>query len=253
MARLKRGRPETLRRGRGNAGNEGDLLDVGLYAAAEASRLTGIAPVRLRRWLRGYTYRSDGAVAGAEAVWRRQVPDIDGAIGLGFLDLMESRFVDAFRRANVPWPVIRRCAGRARELVGVDHPFSSQRFHTDGYTIFAEVADQADETHVLDLARNQMSFGRIIGPSLYAGIEFSSRLLPARWWPLGLDVPVVLDPARAFGQPIVSGASIPTRTLADAVAAEGSIAAVARLFEIEPHSARAALRFEQHLAQRRAA
>jgi uncharacterized protein (DUF433 family) len=226
---------------------------VGLYTAAEASRLTGIAPARLRRWLRGGTYRSRDSVARAEPLWRRQVPDIDGTIGLGFLDLMEARFVDAFRRANVPWPVIRRCAGRARELVGVDHPFSSQRFRTDGYTIFAEVANQAGETHLVDLARNQMAFGRIIGSSLYAGIEFSGRLLPAPWWPLGPDVPVVLDPARAFGQPIVSGASIPTRTLADAAAAEGSIAAVTRLFEIEPRSVRAALRFERHLVQRLAA
>jgi uncharacterized protein (DUF433 family) len=232
---------------------EGDLLDVGLYTAAEASRLIGIPPARLRRWLRGYTYRLGDTVAGAEPVWRRQVPDIDGAIGLGFLDLMEARFVDAFRRANVPWPVIRRCAERARELVGADHPFSSQRFRTGGHTIFAEVANQAGEAHLLDLARNQMAFGRIIGPGLYAGIEFSSRLLPARWWPLGLDVPVVIDPARAFGQPIVSGTSIPTKTLADAVAAEGSIAPVARLFEIEPRSVRAALRFEQRHVQRLAA
>lgn len=233
--------------------DEGDLLDVGLYTIAEASRLTGIAPTRLRRWLRGYTYRSGGSVARAEPVWRRQVPDINEMVGLGFLDLMEARFVDAFRRANVPSPVIRRCANRAREFVGADHPFSSQRFRTDGYTIFAEVANEASEPHLLDLGRNQLAFGRIITPSLYAGIEFSSGLLPARWWPLGLDVPVVLDPARAFGKPIISGASIPTRTVADAVAAEGSIAAVARLFEIEPRSVRAALRFEQRHVQRLAA
>jgi len=70
---------------------------------------------------------------------------------------------------------------------------------------------------------------------------------------LGEDTPVVIDPARAFGQPIVSHAGIPTATLADAVAAEGSVAKVARLYQVEQRSVRAALRFEQRLAEHEAA
>ena len=174
-------------------------------------------------------------------------------MGLGFLDLIEARFVDAFRKAAVPWPVIRRCAEQARDLIGSDHPFSSRRFRTDGRTIFAEVANQTGEKQLLDLARSQFAFARVIGPSLYAGIEFSEENMPARWWPLGEDAPVVIDLARAFGQPIVSDAGIPTVTLADAVTVEGSIAKVARLYRVEPRSVRAALRFERRLAEREAA
>jgi uncharacterized protein (DUF433 family) len=229
------------------------LIGIGLYTVAEASRLTAISQGRLGRWLRGYTYRAGDARAISEPVWHRQVPDIDGTVGLGFLDLMEARFVDAFRKANVPWPVIRRCAEHARELIGSDHPFSSQRFRTDGRTIFAEVIDRAGERQLLDLAKSQLAFGRVIGPSLYAGIEFSNRHMPARWWPLGQQTPVVIDPARSFGQPIVSDSGVPTSTLADAVAAEGSVAQVARLFRVKPRSVRAALRFERRLAERLAA
>lgn len=234
-------------------GGEPDLLGVGLYTAAEASRLTGIAPGRLRRWLRGYTYRAGNRVALAHPVWRRQVPDIDGTAGLGFLDLIEARFVDAFRRHSVSWPVIRLCAERARELIGHDHPFSSRRFRTDGQTIFAEIADRAGEPQLLDLARSQLGFGRIIGPSLYAGIEFLDNEVAARWWPLGQQVPVVIDPTRSFGQPIVSDGGVPTRTLVDAVNAEGSVARVARLFEITPRSVHAAVRYESQLSERMAA
>lgn len=229
------------------------LIGIGLYTVAEASRLISIAPERLRRWLRGYTWRTGEHRAGSEPVWLRQVPDIEGTLGLGFLDLMEARFIDAFRKVAVPWPVIRRCAEHARELISSDHPFSSQRFRTDGRTIFAEVLDRAGERQLLDLAKSQFAFGRVIGPSLYAGIEFSESDRPARWWPMGERTPVVIDPARSFGQPIESLGGVPTRTLADAVAAEGSIAKVARLFRLEPQSVRAALRFEQRLAERLAA
>jgi uncharacterized protein (DUF433 family) len=231
-----------------------DLLGIGLYTATEAARLTGIPAVRLRRWIRGYTYRVGGQqTASSASVWRGQIPGIDGLVELGFLDLIEARFVDAFRRARVPWPVIRLCAERARELIGSDHPFSSRRFRTDGRTIFAESVGEAGEKQLLDLERRQFTFASIIGPSLYAGIEFTGRDMPARWWPLGPRTPVVIDPARSFGQPIVSDAGIPTSTLADAVAAEGSAAAVSRLYLVPLRSVQAALRFEQRLAERRAA
>jgi uncharacterized protein (DUF433 family) len=233
----------------GSEAGDFDLFGVGLYTVAEASRLTGVAPARLRRWLRGYTYRAGNRVATPGPVWRRQVPDIDGTVGLGFLDLIEARFVDAFCRASVPWPVIRRCAEQARALIGSDHPFSSRRFRTDGRSIFADVVDKAGEQQLLDLAKSQFAFGRVIGPSLYSGIEFSESDMPARWWPLGQETPVVIDPERSFGQPIVSDAGVPTRTLADAVAAEGSVATVARLFRVERRVVRAAIRFERRIAE----
>jgi uncharacterized protein (DUF433 family) len=224
-----------------------DLIGIGLYTVAEASRLTRISPARLRRWLRGYTWRAAEGEATSAPVWRRQLPEIDGILGLGFLDLMEARFVAAFRAARVPWPVIRLCAERAREISGKDHPFSSQRFRTDGRTIFADVIDMADEDRLLDLARNQFAFTRVIEPSLYAGVEFSAEEMPARWWPMPARGNVVIDPARSFGQPIVRE-GVPTAVLADAVEAEGSVAKVARLFGLPQPSIRAAVRFEQQLA-----
>jgi uncharacterized protein (DUF433 family) len=229
------------------------LLGIGLYTVPEASRLTGVSQGRLRRWLRGYTHGVGGARSTSGPVWQRQIPDIDGTLGLGFLDLMEARFVDAFRAASVPWRVIRSCAQRAREITGADHPFSSRRFRTDGRSIFAEVVDQAGEKQLLDLAKNQLAFGRVISPSLYAGVEFSVDDVPARWWPMGRQETIVLDPARSFGQPIVDDGGIPTIALADAVAAEGSIAKVALLFQVPQRSVRAALRFEKRLAERLAA
>ena len=118
------------------------LLGIGLYTVPEASRLTGISQARLRRWLRGYTYRAGEEGAVSEPVWQRQIPEIDSTLGFGFLDLMEVRFIDAFRAASVPWRVIRFCAERAREITGADRPFSSRRFRTDGRSICAEVVYQ---------------------------------------------------------------------------------------------------------------
>jgi uncharacterized protein (DUF433 family) len=234
----------------GSENRDFNLIGIGLYTVAEASRLTGISEVRLRGWLRGYAYRSGEVRTTPVPVWRRQVPHIDGTLGLGFLDLMEARFVDAFRAASIPWRVIRLCAERAREVTGRDHPFSSRRFRTDGRTIFTDVVDHAGEQQLLDFAKNQLAFARVIGPSLYAGLEFSAGDMPARWWPMGEKREIVIDPKRSFGQPIVSDGGVPTTVLVDAVEAEGSIAKVASLFALLQQSVRAALRYEKRLADR---
>jgi hypothetical protein len=79
---------------------------------------------------------------------------------------------------------------------------------TDGRTIFAEIVDQAGEPQLLDLVKSQFAFQRVIGPSLYAGVEFANRDMPVHWWLLGRQSPIVIDPARNFGQPIVSTGGI---------------------------------------------
>jgi uncharacterized protein (DUF433 family) len=65
--------------------------------------------------------------------------------------------------------------------------------------------------------------------------------MPVRWWPLGPSAPVVIDPARSFGQPIVSTRGIPTAVLAGAGAAEGPAAKVAWLYDVTLQAVHAAV------------
>lgn len=155
------------------------------------------------------------------------------------------RFLDAFLQHGVSWFAIRKAAERARELLRRDHPFSSRMFKTDGRTILADLVDETDDRTLIDLVRNQYEFERIVSPLLYAGIEFNDRDEPERWFPLSADAPsVVIDPARSFGAPITVREGIPTRTLAIAVRAEGSIHSAADFYEVAPNAVRDAVTFE---------
>jgi uncharacterized protein (DUF433 family) len=169
-------------------------------------------------------------------------------LALSFLDLVEVRFVNAFLRAGVPWKIIRLAAERARALSKSTHPFSTRRFRTDGRTIFAEAVEQSGESTLLDLVKSQYAFHQVISPTLYVGFDFGENDAVTRWWPLGKERQVVLDPLRGFGQPIVADAGISTTVLADAVESEGSIKAVAAWFDIKAAAVRDALAFEKRLA-----
>jgi uncharacterized protein (DUF433 family) len=217
------------------------LLGVGIYTVPEAARLTQVAPSRIRRWL-------SGGRDGSAAIWRHDLPRIDGSLALSFRDLIEVRFVDAFRRHGVSWPVLRRAAERAAEILKDSHPFSTKRFKTDGRRIFAEIVSETGEELLLDLVKSQYGFRQVLGPYLYEGLEFSDADSVLRWFPLPGSHRVVLDPAVSFGQPIVDPEAVPTSILARAVQVEGSVDRVARWYMVDTKAVRDAVRYEEQLA-----
>jgi uncharacterized protein (DUF433 family)/DNA-binding transcriptional MerR regulator len=226
------------------------IIGVGVYSVPEASRLTGIPPARIRRWLRGYEFNNRGTHRRSAPVWRAQLAPVDETMALGFLDLMEIRFVDGFLKAGLSLAKIRAAAKVATELVGRNHPFSTQKFKTDGKRIFAELQHrESGDKAMLDLERSQFGIYEFIVPSLMKGIEFDEQGQAARWHPLASEAPlVVVDPERQFGQPVIETAGVQTSAIVDAWKAEGSVDAVARWFEIPCNAVEQAITFEFKLA-----
>ncbi len=199
------------------------LLGVGIYTVPEAARIARVRPARIRRWLKGHDY-------------------------LDFRDLIEVRFVDAFRSHGVSWKTLRLAAERASEILQDPHPFSTQRFKTDGRKIFAELISETGEELLLDLVKSQYGFRQIIGPYLYEGLEFDDSKGAVRWYPLPGSHKVIIDPAVSFGQPIVQPEAVPTAILAKAAQVERSIERVARWYEVDPQAVQDAVEYEELLA-----
>lgn len=225
------------------------LTGVGLYTFHEASRLTKI-PVRdLRRWLDGYSYRDkahDGPIS-VPPLWDAGLADED-IDGISFHDLLEVRFVRAFRQHGVSLQTIRLASRKARKLFEMPYPFTSRKFQTDGRTIFASAMKETGETELLDLVKGQYAFQKIIEPSLYRGIEFNQNDIAMRWYPSPRSKAVVLDPKIAFGKPIVTHGAIRTSILHEAFVAEEDKNFVARLYEVPVAAVEAAVAFEDSLA-----
>jgi uncharacterized protein (DUF433 family) len=79
-------------------------------------------------------------------------------------------------------------------------------------------------------------------------LEFRGGTILERWWPLGVNRHVVVDPKKNFGQPTISQEGIATQVLAASVRANGSVEEVARWYEISAESVRDAVEYEQTLA-----
>jgi len=223
------------------------LLGVGIYSVPEAARLTGVSSQRIRRWLQGYEFRSAGETRRSPAVWTPDLPVIGGVLALSFRDLMEIRFVDAFLERGVSWKTLRAAEAAAAMEIHSSHPFSTRKFKAYGRTILYEFATAEGERRLLELVEGQYNIPAVVGPHLYSGVVFS-KSRAVKWFPLAGSQRVVLDPKRSFGQPIVVPESVPTKILAQAFRAEGSIERVARWFVVDPQSVEDAVEYENKLA-----
>lgn len=222
-------------------------LGIGIYSVTDAARLSGVSVQRIRRWLQGYSYRVDECVHKSPPVWKPQLPIVDGKQAVSFLDLVEIRFVDSFRKHGVSWKTIRAAARYAFEKLHSNHPFSTRQFRTDGRSIFEEAINKTGERQLLDVVKSQLAFRQILSPYLYDGLEFGPSDAVIRWCPVpGLKV--IIDPKRSFGQPVLVGCGIPTITVANAFKAEGSLRRVAHWFDITTREVQDAVRFEKKFA-----
>jgi len=231
--------------------NASQLVGIGLYTPAEASRLSGIPAQKLIRWLHGHTHRGKTY----PPLWQPQIELEDGRIYLGFLDLMEARVADKFIKEGIPALHIRRAITLARSILDLDRPLSTNKFRTDGREIFLQTIetdqDGQERRQLLNLFKRQYAFASIIDP-LLKDVVFDDEGVPAKWWPAGQAKKIVIDPAFAFGQPIDSESSVPVAILANAGKVHG-VGPAAKSYDVSKESVRRAMNFAGMKALPRAA
>jgi hypothetical protein len=123
-----------------------DPLAGGFYTIREAARLlnmpnTGV----IGAWLKG---------RGRSApVIRRQYEPIAGKQELGFLDLIEIRFIEYFRKQGYSLQSLRKAAETARAELQNEHPFAlyGAKFVARRKNIFLAVATDEKDTKLLNL------------------------------------------------------------------------------------------------------
>ena len=226
-----------------------DELGQPSYSAAEAGRLAGLTAGRVRRWLRGYEYSYGNAVRGQPPVLQGSGTKDPYA---SFLDLVDLLFVKRFLDHGLSLQKVRRALDEARELLGTKH-FARQTFFTDGGTIFLQLQEGALKEGG-DAILELMSGGQwVIAPvirGLAQQIDFDSpEGLARRWYPLGRNRPVVLDPMVSFGAPSIAGRGVKTINIHDLFVAEDeSLTAVRTWWSLTDVEIQAAVDFERQLA-----
>jgi uncharacterized protein (DUF433 family) len=185
-------------------------------------------------------------------VIKTDIPVIGGSVAVSFLELVELFVVKQFRDKGIPLQTVRVAWNHAARAFDTLHPFANRRVFTDGGRIFMALRDDDVAPDVLEVSSRRMPFQIVAGPIFRHSvdeIEFDADTdLARRWWPHGRKVPVVLDPAIAFGAPILPGTRVPTAIVARYAEAR-PVQAVADAFELSAELVSAAVAFERQLAR----
>lgn len=207
-----------------------------LYSFAEADRIAGVTPGTSRRWLKGYHFWYDEE--------RRQMPPVTPDLGeqdaVSFVDLMEVAAVSKLRERRFSFKRIRQINAYCRVYLKEPRPLVTQKFKVAGQDIFLD----ADFDVLVDVGREagMLAWREVLEPFL-EDVEYENELT-RRWWPLGKERMVVVDPDYGFGLPVVEGTGVRTEIIAERHRAGDSTDEISYDFDVTREQIDDALRWE---------
>jgi uncharacterized protein (DUF433 family) len=215
------------------------LLDRPVYGMSQAARLLGLRTDGLRRWIDGYERK--GKVY-APVIRERST----GAETVTWGEFVEAGYLREYRAKQVSLQYLRPVIGLLRERLGVQYPLATLKPYTSG----RELALEVQQIVGLDPELNIVIIGRdgtlrLTDPAaaFVEKVDFAGGDIAERLFPLGRDVPIVLDPARSFGEPTVPG-GVRTEVLAELVDAGEDPDRVAEIYALPVSDVHHAVAYE---------
>ena len=220
------------------AGHLFSLLDEPRYSYAEADRIAGVGRGTSKRWLKGYQYE----LPDNRVVHRPPVASTHASgPGVSFLELIEVAAIGRLKDLNFTLQGLRGLIGEARELMGVERPLVELRFRTDGRALFVQ---QVEGEPLISISRlkAQQAWDEVLAPFLTT-VEYAGDLAH-RWWPMGHEQHVMVDPEYGFGQPVVEDTGVRTEILWEQFVSGRTSTQIACDFAVTADLVEKALQFE---------
>jgi len=227
----------------------GPTLGEGVYTLPDAARILGIPQHKLRRWACGYSWldraekRKHSAPLVSQGLWSHAT-----VRAMNFYALIELFTLVALRDIGVTLPRIKAARSDLSQRYRTPYPFASHQIMSDGRNVLIRLRE-AEDSPLLSLGtRGQTELRRIVEP-FCKKLEFStSNELVSRFWPLGTDRSIVVDPHHGFGKPTISRTNVITETLYRLVRAGETVENVAGLYDLTTNAIQDAVAFETKAA-----
>jgi uncharacterized protein (DUF433 family) len=220
-------------------------LGIGLYSLPEAARLLRMPLATLRRWT-GDAHSPAGDSVPMPLI-EREAPELAAQGLLTFSELIVLLLIRQLRQAGVPLGVVRALAEPAAVTPRVPHPFATRRFFTDQTSVSAWNTGPERAFSASAVSEKWRRAIQEVLASLAEQLEYVEDERIRSYWPLGKGRRVVLDPARALGQPIDPMSGVPTRALAGMSAAGEPIEEIASWYRVDLAAVQDAILFERSL------
>ena len=208
-----------------------------LYSYADVDRLAEVSRGTAKRWLKGYAYKtSEGEVVNRPPV----TTGVRRDEAVSFIDLIEVVAIGSLKKLGLTVAEIRKIVAECQQDLDSPRPLTSLKFKTDGRDIFVSMDSQL---RGLRKHRNQQAWSEVLEPFLEE-LDYTDAYA-SRWWPLGKEKPIVVDPDYGFGLPVVSRSGVRTEIIFERAEAGDSVEQIADDFNLAVPDIEEALRYEK--------
>ena len=208
------------------------LLGVGLYTIPDVAKILRLDKTFVRRWLHEYWGNkfNNKSLSSWGTGRDKAIP---------FFTLIEFYVFYQLRRQGLSAQNI----AKSHEIIGqeLDTPFpfaNSIILHDDKkifYTIDGDSIINADRS-------KQINFKSII-EQFCRKIDFDKDQLALRYWPLGKEKNIVVDPHHQLGQPTIKNTNILAETLYSMYTSGEKISFISSLYEVSESDVKASIEF----------
>ncbi len=210
-----------------------------MYSFTEVAHLSHVSVGTVRNWLLGYS-TAQGEV---QPLFKGHLEEEKVC---SFLQLIEIVVAAKFRKAeHVSFKTVRQAYDNARRLYKPDYPFASMELKAiGGHIVYIlrvpgaslQAIDQPEQFTIPDLVQETL-----------AQIEYEYDLA-SRWYPVGKNVPIVVDPRISAGLPVIKGRGITVEAIYKRFKADQDIAFIERDFALQRGIVEKVIRFREKVA-----
>lgn len=214
------------------------------YPLAEAARYLKIARATLSGWVTGRpNHRSDSAARSGPLIRPASVkPPV-----LSFWNLIEGHVLWSLRTEHgVSLRDARKALRYAEDTLEVERLLLRRDLFTEGGRLFLERYGK-----LIDLSASGQLAMRQVFEQRLKRVEWDEWEFPVRLYPYVSGAaptpsrPIVIDPERAFGRPVLHRQGISTRVIAERIDAGETVAELAQDYELKESEVEEAVLYER--------
>lgn len=209
---------------------------TGIYTTPEVAYILGLPRQKVKRWLNEYWNGLFNEAKYSEGAGKEQVTNFHTLIEFFTFYQLRAKGVSAQKIINAHNVLAKH--------LKTEYPFATSNILTDGKKVLftGEIGEiiKADDSL-------QLYIKQVIEPFCQR-IEFDKNKLAKRFFPLGKEHDVIIDPQRKFGQPVIGNTNILTETIYDLFRANEPVDVIANLYDLSIDQVNDAIQFHRRNA-----
>lgn len=201
-------------------------LNNGIYTLPEVSKILRLPYYKVHKWINSYWDTKLGSVFEGRYSWI-----VKDSKAISFHTLIEFYILILLAEAGVSIKNVLKAHIELSKQYETAFPFAQKSIlegiRTTGKKIYFETKDgiiSLDGTKQFNL-----DFIRVF----FKNLDFDNELIATRFWPLGKEKNIIVDPMRQFGHPVLGSTNIYPETVYNLYKAGEPIEFIAFTYEIE--------------------